>query len=804
MNSLRTSFRSQKTLVLTLVILALAVRLGTAAGPALSLVRDGKPTASIVVARSAGHTPWFAAGELQYHVRKITGATLPIVTDDLDVKSTRILVGSSRQTEALGLRNAAFKAQEYLIGFRPDTLVLMGRDREDDAFPVRVTGRFQRVEGRFGQALEFTGAQAVSVSSHGFSDEAGTLEAWVYLGDERPDAGTIFRLDGDPWTYHIVDLQGVAVRYLVYDGKSGRSVTSSELANGWHHICATHDARAGRIELFVDGASCGTAAYTRTSCSNAPALCIGAFLADGKPGNAFRGRVDEARVSRAVRPPAADWASRLGATDTETLVRLSFDEASGPPRELSGRPRATAPPSLDDNMTPQGTCYAVYDFLERFCGVRWYAPTELGMVFPRRVTLEVSGEDIRRAPAFEFRHHAPSGVAKAYVGLSEKPTDEEQRLFVTRRRLGGRNFMTNHSFYDFYDRFWERNPKHPEAFEGRREEFWAKGYQNRPPQLCYTSPQLIAQVVKDARGKLDAGADYVPLVPMDNDQQCKCADCQALLDKENKSRQFSTGKASGLFWSFADAVARDVRQSHPDKFVGTIAYFDYAFPPRFEVQSNILVGPCLHTRNWWSPSMERNDMAFYQGWVRQAPGRLHCVWLYQCFPDEIAENNQFKPFPGFHAHTLSRQFQIFGRDKVRGVFLCGVASYIDGHLTFRCLDDPFFDVDRALDEFFTRYYGPAAAPMKQLYLGIEQTYMTPANYPETVQRDDIHFHQTEEMAWKYLGTTERMAAWARLVQQAQAAAASTPEHAQRVAIFVKSIWNDMLAGRRKWEARQNR
>jgi hypothetical protein len=290
---------------------------------------------------------------------------------------------------------------------------------------------------------------------------------------------------------------------------------------------------------------------------------------------------------------------------------------------------------------------------------------------------------------------------------------------------------------------------------------------------------------------------------MDNDQQCQCTHCQALLDKENQSRQFSTGKASGLFWTFANAVAHGVRPSHPDKFVGTIAYFDYAFPPRFEVEPNLLVGPCLHTRNWWSPSMERNDMAFYQGWLHKAPGRLHCVWLYQCFPDEIAENNHFKPFPGFHAHTLSRQFQMFGRDKVRGIFLCGVASYIDGYLTFRSLDDPFYDMDRALDEFFTRYYGPAAAPMKQLYLAIEQTYMTPANYPETVQRDDIHFHQSEEMAWKYLGTAERMAAWAKWVEQARAAA-STPEQKQRVAIFEKSIWSDMVAGRQQWEAKQKR
>jgi len=771
--------------------------------PRIALVRDGQPQATIVVAKAAGRIPRFAAGELQYHVQKITGVTLQIVTDDAEVRGPCVLVGASRRTEALGLRGADFKPQEYLIGFRPDALVLMGRDSEVDSFPVRVTGQPERVEGKFGAALEFTGAQALSVSSHGFSDESGTLEAWVWLGADRPNAGTLFRLDGNPWTYHIVDTQGDTLRYVVYDGQTGRSVSSAALAQGWHHFCATHDARAGQMELFVDGASCGTAPYELTSCSNASALLLGAFLADGKPGNGFRGRLDEIHVSRVAHGPAADWRVQPRAMDANTLVRLSFNERSGPPRELSGRPSATAPPTLEEAMSPQGAAYAVYDFLERFCDVRWYAPTELGMVFPTRATLEVSGEDIRRRPAFEFRHHAPSGIAKAYVGLSAPPSELEQRLFVARRRLGGRSFLTNHSFYDFYDRFWEKNPQRPELFEGRRPEYWAKGYENRPPQLCYTSPQLIAQVVKDARAKLDQGADYVQLVPMDNDQQCRCANCQALLDRDNKSRQFSTGKASALFWTFANAVARETRQSHPDKFVGTIAYYDYAFPPRFDLEPNLLVGPCLHTRNWWSPSMERNDLAFYQGWIRKVPGRLHCVWLYQCFPDEIAENNHFKPFPGFHAHTLSRQFQMFARDQVRGIFLCGVASYIDGYLTFRSLDDPFFDVDRELDEFFTRYYGPAAAPMKQLYLSIEQTYMTPANYPETVQKDDIHFHQTEEMAWQYLGTAERMAAWAKLVEQAQTAAATSAQK-ERVAVFVKDLWGGMVEGRRQWGAKQNR
>jgi hypothetical protein len=42
---------------------------------------------------------------------------------------------------------------------------------------------------------------------------------------------------------------------------------------------------------------------------------------------------------------------------------------------------------------------------------------------------------------------------------------------------------------------------------------------------------------------------------------------------------------------------------------------------------------------------------------------------------------------------------------------------------------------------------------------------------------------------------------AKLVEHAQAAA-SNSEHKQRVAIFEKSIWSDMVAGRQKWGGRQ--
>ncbi|NLO72612.1 MAG: hypothetical protein GX100_00700, partial [candidate division WS1 bacterium] len=55
------------------------------AGPALTLVREGQPAATIVIAADPPKAVLFAACELQWFVQKMTGALLPIVQDDQPV-----------------------------------------------------------------------------------------------------------------------------------------------------------------------------------------------------------------------------------------------------------------------------------------------------------------------------------------------------------------------------------------------------------------------------------------------------------------------------------------------------------------------------------------------------------------------------------------------------------------------------------------------------------------------------------------------------------------------------------------------
>ncbi len=321
--------------------------------------------------------------------------------------------------------------------------------------------------------------------------------------------------------------------------------------------------------------------------------------------------------------------------------------------------------------------------------------------------------------------------------------------------------------------------------------------------MCFTNPGFIHQVIQDANDYFDgkgkktgaqAEGDYFALVPMDAGSYCHCPDCQAQLDKSQDEGGWN-GYASDYIFGFVNTVAKEIKKTHPDKYLACLSYSNYAqYPKHVKLASNVAVQLCLATRLWNVPGQEAHDMAIYRSWTTKEKDRPIFLWLYYCFPEETAMNGGYYCFPVFSPHTIDRQFKMFARDHIRGAFLNNLGDYLDHYLTFKLMDDPALNVDQLIDEFFTRFYGPAGKPLKALYLAIEATNADPKNYPQTkVPVTGI------ELAWKYLGTAERMAQFAALMAQAKAAG-GTELQQQRVAVFEKAYWNYMQDGRKQYVA----
>lgn len=445
----------------------------------------------------------------------------------------------------------------------------------------------------------------------------------------------------------------------------------------------------------------------------------------------------------------------------------------------------------------QGTLRATYDFLERFCGVRFYGPRAISLVFPQSRTLTIEPVDIRRSPSIPHVSGSLTWRWPLMDGQYGTPSEDALRLFERRLRLGGIPWYTNHTLH-----------RYPERFPpGERPEFYAEDGGGR---LCYSSEALARQVAQDARdyfeGKavpdlsLPKGSDFFPVVPEDAARFCSCAECRRWLDPyaDHVPRTpsglvvFNDGRASHLWFRFVNRVARELRTTHPDRYISTLAYESYFwYPTAFRLEPNVAIAPCMQVRNYWHGTTYANELGHYSRWVTD--GRPVFLWNYYCFPEEPAVIRQWHCFPGFSAHELAKMAKRYARDGVLGTFFCGIGEQVDFYVTLKLYDDATQDVDLLLNEFFRLYFGSAAEPMQAFYTLIETTYSDPANWDQNGGH-----HQTEAIAWEQLGTATLMDRLQTLMDRAETLAV-TPREQARVGLWKRGVWDYMLEGRRAYE-----
>ena len=467
---------------------------------------------------------------------------------------------------------------------------------------------------------------------------------------------------------------------------------------------------------------------------------------------------------------------------------------------------------------PMGCTYAVYDFLEKL-GVRWYLMTDIGIVFDPAKDLKVSDFRIRRVPSMETRFsnyysRFPAEIFVDQVSSSPKRMDlREVELWHIRRRSGGKHYIINHSLGSFRNRFFKSHP-----------EWYAKTESNRrdwDDQLCFTHPEVIAQITKDARDFFDgkvkgnvvmghATPDYISdaftIVPMDNGRYCQCGRCKDLRKTFPEPKRgigcFSSSLNSDYFFALVNAVAKEIKKTHPGKYIATLAYASNAYPPSFKLEDNVIVMMCLHSRHVWSKDMQENDDAILEAWTKEYPEMKKYVWKYWCFPTLAGTRNKMYSFPGFIGNQIPGIIEKYYKNNIRGFFWeIAVASgsvrmplhdQLEIYLFTALAWNKDLSGKELTDEFFRRYYGPAEKPMKEFYQEVEKAYSDPANYPNVKGASTAVVYNNP--SWSRLATADRMDHLGKLMVSARRAAVSDP-YKTRVELFEKGIWQQIKKGK---------
>ena len=119
---------SMRSRFLVMVMCLTAVCRAGHCADSLWLVKDGKPTATIVVAADAGNYQKWAAQRLRDHVKTASGATLPIVLETKAPAGTLISVGHTAMAKKAGITTADLRYDGCKLVVKDGTLYLIGRD----------------------------------------------------------------------------------------------------------------------------------------------------------------------------------------------------------------------------------------------------------------------------------------------------------------------------------------------------------------------------------------------------------------------------------------------------------------------------------------------------------------------------------------------------------------------------------------------------------------------------------------------------------------------------------------------------
>ncbi len=214
----------------------------------------------------------------------------------------------------------------------------------------------------------------------------------------------------------------------------------------------------------------------------------------------------------------------------------------------------------------RGSFNAVCGFLRRL-GVRWYMPGELGEMLPSMASIPLPNIDQTVRPDFPVR------AVNIRFGVHGRETARWAM------RLGIRNpygLQTAHGLHTMTHN--EHTLKHhPDWFAlygGKRHTQPGQ----RLNQLCYSNEELLGETVRYVRAQFDHYRfDVVSVMPPDGYTAiCQCEMCRG---KDAPERGYR-GLLSDYVWGFVNRVAKEVRNTHPDKMMSNCAYGAYTEPPR--------------------------------------------------------------------------------------------------------------------------------------------------------------------------------------------------------------------------------
>ena len=427
-------------------------------------------------------------------------------------------------------------------------------------------------------------------------------------------------------------------------------------------------------------------------------------------------------------------------------------------------------------LSPAGTRIAAYELLEQL-GVRWFMPGEIGTVIPRSKTLQLQDQKTIQVPAFAARW--------AIVGRGSGTLGND---WMARMRMEGPYFPPAHGI-----RLLEETPKGAGAkaatgkarstkggaslFAQHPEYFSLINGERKERQICVSNPDVLRMAIAGVKEyfRLNPNDPWIGMGPNDGGGYCECPNCKALDGGDYDPFNHGPSMTDRYVWFF-NKVLDGIKDEFPDKKIGFYVYSSYQLPP-VKVKPDPRIVPATaaimlcRIHGMGNPICPEKN---YEKTITAAWGKLLPEVYNRGYWFNLAD-------PGLSYMMVSRVRAEIPLAKELGIKGWRVetvdhysATVPSLYIASKLMWDTTADVDALMQDFYQKFFGPAASPMQQ-YIETMDKAITYADFHTGSSWDIPHIY-TPEVRQK-----------ARTALDEAMKLASSGAYAQRVAMYQKNF-----------------
>lgn len=386
----------------------------------------------------------------------------------------------------------------------------------------------------------------------------------------------------------------------------------------------------------------------------------------------------------------------------------------------------------------RGTLTAVYDFLERFAGVRFYFPGEMGTVVPKRSGLVLPEKiDIIDRPDLITRENYSGPQSVWYEKNMYLGTLRGDNLNFLRQRYSDKALPFGHglAYLDLIKRY---SKTHPEYFalmpDGNR--YNMPGL-THPGHICYSS-NITEEIYKDVKAYLNGAPaksrglknwsvnfgsrPYVSIMPQDWLYWCCCRECKKIApgarayEKDPKAAQ----AVCNFMWKHTANVANRLKKDNINGIITQMAYGCLDRLPECDIPDNVAVQVAV--KGMGKPEYWADDVALLKKWYAKTKGKVS-IWTY---PGKHMGKAEMKGLPAMMHRQTGRYLQHV-KNYIYGVFLESetdyeIFNYLNYYTFAKIAWNLDTDLDQLLKEHYKLMYGAGAPEMEKFFNELEDLW----------------------------------------------------------------------------------